>query len=775
MNRQLQRWTVGFCLGAGTPLLWAQAAVDRERRATMIEEVVVTAQRREERLQEAPIAITAFSSAALEAYGADNMLDISEFTPNFTAVNTTSSNHNIAASIRGIASSEPALAQDPKVGFYLDGVYLAKNSGAVFDVGELQRIEVLRGPQGTLYGKNTTGGAINLITAKPSGEFGLRQQLTFGNRGRMIAKTGLDLPAIGSVAARLSYLKSEHDGLAGNHNPNTAVRAFGTEDTEAYRIALRWQPSDGFTADYAYDRTDAESVAKAQQLSHVNPAYANAVVVTSLDPFIVQPVNPFQQILDAGAVSGKRRLGSFSLDAVQPEHVTLEGHNLTLSLLLDDIELRSITGYREYRSVAKPGLRGASDFDGGDWAEPIFHLGTPASNGVRKRQKQFSQEFQLIGNLLDERLLYTAGVYYFEEDGRESSNQWNALIFLPAGTIPGLDFDGLYRQELILGPPPGGLGESYSIDNESWAVYGQATYIPLWLERRLSVTLGLRYTEDKRSARILDATPNWAASEKWSNLTPSLTLEYTLNDSVNAYAKVSSGYNAGSYPVRASSQEAFNLTVDEETVTSFELGLKSDWLDRRLRFNAAAFLYDYDDLQVSDFQAGSTILVNAGKARISGFEFELTAIPWPGLTASLNYGYLDYEYREFEVGGVDVSDQARPPYAPRHTASGSLEYQFDPWAFGQWVLRADVSHTSGYHFDPFNFQYDAADERTLLNGRIALRDMPLAAGRLQLALWGKNLTNEAYRDFGVDFGDLGFAVNTWGELRSYGIDIIYEY
>lgn len=765
-------WSLALALVSASPAA-AQSPEQANEGAHQggLADIVVTAQRREEKLIDTPISVTAFSSADLDAHQAGNFVDVAQYTANFTALNTTGSNHNVGASIRGISSQEPSLAQDPRVGFYLDGVYLAKNSGAVFSIADLERIEVLRGPQGTLYGKNTTGGAINLVTAKPSGEFGFEQKVTFGNYGRFTSRTIVDLPEAGGFSLKLSYLKSDRDGFAKNDNPGTQVRQLDDENVDAVRAALRFRPADWFTADYAVDWTRSKSVAKPPQVSTVNAAYADVPVVTSFAPFTVAPDNPFRQLIAAGVVAPDRRLKRFSLDGVQPELVHVYGHALNLTFDIGNAELRSISAWRSYRSTARPGLNDAFDFDGGGWVVPIFHNGTIASNGIRKKQDQFSQEFQILGTALDERLQYTAGLYYFREKGRELSNEWNALIFLPGGTIPGLDFDALYRQQLILGGPPGGLGEFYSIRNTSKAAYGQLTFTPGLLDGRLSFTGGLRYTRDRREASILDADPVWSTAKNYDNLSPSFTVAFAPNPDMNIYAKLSMGYNAGSIPVRATTQAAFNTPVGDETLTSYEVGFKSEWWNRRLRFNAAAFYYDYKDLQVSDFQEGSTILTNAGSARVTGFEVELAAVPVDGLTLSANYGYTDFQYRTFIVGGVDVSDTAKPPYAPKHTASGSLEYVFSAFSFGELSARMDASYRSKLTFDPFQFVNTAAGGRTLLDGRVALSDIEVGGSRLTVAGWVKNLTNKEYRVFGVDFGAIGIAVNTWGDPRTFGLDL----
>lgn len=740
-----------------------------------IEEVVVTARKRTENLQETPIAITAFDNKMLETIGATDFKVASEYTPNFVLVNTTSSNHNVAASIRGIASAEPSFAQDPKIGFYLDGVYLAKNSGALFDLVDLERIEVLRGPQGTLYGRNTTGGAISLISAKPSGEFGLKQRLTLGNRGRFVSTTNIDTQETSGFSAKLSYMHKELDGLTRNRNENTDVDYLGSQDTDALRAALRWEPNDSVTVDYSYDRQRSNSVAKAPQISYVNPAYAQVPVVTSFSPFTIVQTNPFAQLIAAGGVAPDGPLDSVSLDAIQPEKVDVEGHALVVAWALEGATIKSTTALRNYDSRTASGTRGGSDFDGGDWDIPFFHIGTPASNGIRKEHEQFSQEFQLSGDALSDRLQYTLGAFYFEEDAEEASNRWDALIFLPGGLIPGVDSAALYAQEAFLGLPPGGLGEIYSIHNESWGLYSHLTYTPDMLEDRLSVSVGVRYTEDTREATILDASPNWNEKQDYSNVSPGLTVSYQLSDEMNLYAKVVRGYNAGSFPVRAGSRDAFAESVEEETIVDYELGLKSQWMDDRVRLNLAAFYYDFDDLQVSDFRGGSTILVNAGKAEVQGFEVEFVALPTEHLRVTADFGYTDFVYKEFFEGGVDRADEAKAPLVPKKSGTVAAEYTFDPFAFGVLQARIDATHRDGYKFNPFNYVHDSAGATTLYNARLTLGEIPISVGELRLALWGRNLGDKEYRDFGVDFGPLGFAVNTWAEQRSYGLDVIYEY
>ncbi|WP_116367121.1 TonB-dependent receptor [Parahaliea mediterranea] len=738
--------------------------------AAVLEEVVVTAERREENLQETPIAVTAFNEQTLLDLGIHDLKGVGDFVPNVRVVALNSTAVSAAATIRGLASAEPSLAQDPKVGFYLDGVYLSKNTGSVFDVVDLERVEVLRGPQGTLYGKNTTGGAINLISKKPSGELGFKQQLTGGDRGRFRSSSVLDLPAWQGLSAKLGYVVIQHDGFIENTGSSRPQR-LGEVDNEAWRLALRWQPGDDFTADFSYQQASTKAAPQAGQLTAVESSYLDLPVVTSFSPFTVVPPadNPFRQALASGAVS-EDRLGQLALDNQGYERYDIVDAALHLSWQLGAVELRSITGYHDL-----DGDLIGNDQDGGTWSVPFGHFALPQYQGNRKAHTAWSQELQLIASSADERWQSVSGLYYFAEEAEELHNRWDLLIYLPGGALPGFDGGVLVNQNALLGPPPTGLGEEYSVDNTSWAAYSQVTWTPPVLDDRLGLTLGLRYTEDEKEAVILDATPHWEQSASWSNWNPTATVTYRFSDDINGYAKVATGYNAGSHPVRAGNEEAFALTADEENLIDYEVGLKSEWLQRRLRVNVAAFLYDYDDLQVNDFVSGATVLLNAGQATIQGLELESTLQVSDALVLGLDYGYLTFDYDEFVVGGQDIADSARAPFAPEHTAHAWAQWRLPFSGPGALRLRLDATYTDEYIFSPTLYRNGTADERTLVDARLSWSDIPLAGGALALAVWGRNVTNEAYREFGTDFGTLGFTTNVYGDLATWGVDLIFEY
>ena len=343
----------------------------------------------------------------------------------------------------------------------------------------------------------------------------------------------------------------------------------------------------------------------------------------------------------------------------------------------------------------------------------------------------------------------------------------------------------------------------YGSDNEALAAYGHFTYA---LTESLDLTAGIRYTEDDKQAylrqgRIANpdgSIPTNLAGNQWENTSGSLTLSYAWNDDVYSYATVSQGYRAGGFGARSASAFDFALGFDEETVTNYELGLKSEWMDSRLRLNAAIFYMDYEDAQVNSFRAGeggaSSVVSNAGELEIQGAELELTAQLSEGLRLSFNYGYTDAEYQEFitqrlnpltampepspnadpATGNEDISSFATVGRSPEYNGSVILSYDFQPFSFGQLNLRVEGSYQDEMVFHPQLNLFDSTDEQTLVHARATLHDIEVLGGRLSLALWGRNLTDEEYREWGIDFGTLGFAIDSFKEKRSYGLDLTYR-
>lgn len=783
-------------LAAGATLAAGPVSAQKvDNRSTEIEEVIVTAQKVEESLQDTPVSVSAFGSEELMQIGVSEAKDVANFTPGLTMRKQSSSQDNYAVGIRSVSSGETALAIDPTVGIYQDGVYIARSTGAAFDIVDLQRIEVLRGPQGTLFGRNTIGGAINIVTAKPKGEFAFKQALTYAARDKRVYHTTVDTPAMGNVAAKFSVRTSKHDG---QHESVYTGETLGSGEAQAFRVALNWVPREDMSVDYVYDKSDRESNTATTQLSHVRATYANPASPTFGGAYYVAAA--------AGADSERRGKLFMTNDSVDETASDIDGHAVTFSWdWLENSTVKSITSYREWDSLSRATEFGSFPVTFGTMFDLSGRFGpafTPIPGGTLipifsaqrvSSQQQWSQEFQVTGTLMDDKLSYIVGLYYFEEQADETNPQAFVLptCVAAAAACANPTFVGT---SVLIGLP----FFAYGTDNSSSALYGQFTYN---LMPDLDVTLGYRYTKDEKETTLTNTldgatTPSTVVDDdSWSNFNPSLIVDYRFNDELSSYFRVSTGYRSGGYNVRASTTSAFRTPFDEENILSYEVGVKSDLLDRKLRLNASVYHTEYEDRQVAQFTAGSggasTNIVNAGENTVDGFELEALYMPFIGARVIATYAYIDVDNEEFitskvnpvtgfptgntnvDIAGNGALDNV---YAPQHSGSLALEYTFAPKDWGQLTLRVDTTYTDEISFHPQLNLFDESDDHHLVNARATLTDIPLfKEGNVTIAAWGKNLENKEYRDFGIDFGLLGFAVNNYGELRSWGLDFIYEY
>lgn len=793
LNQLKHSLTLASCCLAAAPGLAQQ---DRSVRTQALEEVVVTAQKRQESLQETPIAVSAFDIGALQQIGVGEPGDVALYTPNLEIRKPPGSSDNYGYSMRGMSSTDPSLLTEPTVGLYADGVYIARISGASFDTVNLERIEVLRGPQGTLYGRNAIGGAINLITRKPGAEFGFKQKLSAGNYDYLRSETSLDTGMHRGFAATLSYTHWSREGWLDNSEADNKLGE--TQKSEAARFALRWQPNDSLTADYVFDYSDRDSNGAIVQLVHIRPFQAGLG-----GPIYAQ----------AEAEASPRRQDSLPMpfSDTAANWSTIRGHALTVEWASDSFTLKSITAHRDWDSGTTENEYGSFPSDGVNVLDGMGGV-IPAGDYVPlfiasrdSRQDQFTQEFQMLGMALDDRLQYTLGLYYFEEETYEDNPQSFVLpaIFAYGGLDQGTqsflcqdptfaDPLACFGKDTLLGTPV----FVYGSDNDSVAAYSQLTYA---VNEQVDVTVGLRYTRDNKTSFLRNSgiqnnegIEEVVGDDSWSNVTPAFTVRYAPSDTLNTYLTLSRGFRSGGFNARAASSSAFATPFDEENVTSYELGVKSDLWQQKLRLNAALFHYVYEDKQVTQFEAGSggasSIIANAGKTEAMGVELEATLIPVKGLLLKASYGFIDNDIKEFDttpsdpvtgVGGgtenVDISDIAETIHTPEHNASLIAEYTFEPFSFGQLVLQADASYTSERYFHPINNLYDSAGKQTLLNARASLTNIEVGAGSLRVSAWGKNLADKGYREWGIDFGALGFATDSFILPRMYGLDVVYEF
>jgi iron complex outermembrane receptor protein len=765
----------GSCLMSGIALQPALAQSGESAPPTedissgRLQEIVVTAQKYKEDLQKTPLAISAITAEIIEQRGTTNVGQLTSAAPNLIIKPTPGSAASVTIAVRGITEGDIILTGDSPIGIYVDGVIVGRQAGAAFDLVDLERVEVLRGPQGTLYGRNTIGGAVNLITARPADEFGVKQKFTYGNWNQWQTRTSIDTGQWGEsgIRAKLSYVHGEQDGYVDDISAPSRLDP-GASELDAARLALSFDRGDRFRADYAFDYNKRDAV----------PAAFQATVISDT---VAGLLNTSQALGGNGPQVSTRRLDRLYLDTEGVNTDKSIGHTLTLEFdLLEDTLLRSLTGYREWDQIAR---RGDIDGQGGILAltvdpailipphidliptgvQPISLFMPDVSD---RHQHQVSQEFNLLGKV-GERLNYVAGVFYFKERSREYNPQNQTIAVGPLPLPPPMPAYVAVPLQSTL---------AYTHESESKAVFAQATYD---LTDRLGFTGGVRYTEDQKELK--QVAPFLRDHRKdFSRFNWSATLDFKVNDEVMTYGRVATGYKAGGMNARSA-----NDSYKPEDLVSYELGVKSELFGRRLRLNAAVFYVDHEDMQTQQFEPGSAGVlsntVNAGQAEYRGIEAEIEALLTDRLTFSGSFGYLDRDFKEFWIHNPmtdqpeDIADSARDSHS-KTTATAALQYDFPRLSIGRFSARLEYNYRAKYYSfvttvgTPFN-DLIANDGRGLLDARLALSEISFSGADLSLALWGKNLIDEEYRAFGVDLGALGVAGNVYGEPRSYGVDL----
>lgn len=748
-NRHLEACALCSCLSAAFLPQAIAATAQNQQRADNIQEVIVTAEKRAENQQEIPISLAAFGEQKLEQLGIANIGDIGSKVPNFRTTAFPYSPSTIRLFMRGVGSNETQITQDPSVGVYVNGIYIARSAGLSMDLADLERVEVLRGPQGTLYGRNATGGAVNLITAKPTGEFSFKQDVSVGGRDYWRSKTQVNLPAVANVSTKIAYLQSSIDGMVDNLGEG---KDFGEDDKKGLLLALRWTPTEAVTVDYTFDR------AWLDYSSNYYQATAGTEATTGDGYGSLAPILP-----SMGGPSGvvvpleRHRVGSARLkDEFQGGHSDIEGHSLVAEWDLGGVALKSFTGYRELHES------NYQDFS----ANPTFAFFQ--NDPVDVDQHQFSQEFQAVGDAFDKHLRYVGGVYYFRESGSEFEIDRADVMFTPAP---------VFGDRLII------TERKTTATNSAAAIYGQGTYT---VTDKLDLTVGARYTRDKREAEKDDIFfPEVASdSQTYSQFNPGAIAEYALDEDINLYAKVVTGYKSGGYNLRASSVEDFERGFGKEKLTSYELGTKTQWLDHRVQLNVAVFRSDYDDIQVDIPLLNNPSLTNtfnAGEAEIDGAELELTVVPLEGLVLNATYGYLNADFTKVidPQTNTDITDIYVLPSAPENTYALDVEYTLPRLAFGVITASANYSWQDDLYTQGNAVVARGAtiDSYGLLGARITLSEIPVGPSTLKASLWGRNLENKEWviDSIGSFRGFVADRLAAYGEPRTLGVDLSVEF
>jgi iron complex outermembrane recepter protein len=732
-------------------------------------DIIVTARRSTERLQDVPVSITAFSSEFLERQNFIDAAALPQFAPNLTVAESPSSVSAAAVFIRGIGNNEVSSVSEQGVGLYLDGVYLARSSGAVFDLLDMERVEVLRGPQGTLFGRNTIGGAVQFITKKPTNDPHITLRGGYGSYNDWNVGARIDTGYLGGspIKASLSVGHREADGYV-NSTLRPSSKDPGALTSDSAAIGLEADLGK-LTINYNFDYNKKNGVPAYFQILRTTPDagtyFGNSPLFGGTS--FLSGTKRLDDVRSEGLIDNK---GRYRYPEAESE---VSGHALTLAYDVSDaLIIKSISGYREFFQDSILGLSGNAGLmgvvlDPVTFAPSVAPVTLYNGNNAPQKQQQISQELQALGKVGD--FSYLAGLYYFHERASEDNHQ--SLTFVLPGGAAGINLSPV---------------QAFSGTSESKAAFGQVSWKPASLDERLELTAGVRYTEDEKTTTLKgDVVPNLYGKVSGSNTSWLGSASYKLTSDIMAYARISTGYRSGGVNPRTSVINVF----DPEKATAYEAGIKSDFFDKRLRVNLAAYLTDYTNLQVTQFAAGgggaTSLIVNAGEVQLSGFEAEFIAAPTKEITLDASVGYVSHDYKEFLFRDpltnaiLDVADQAKLTYTPEWSLHFGAEYA-KPLSFATLRMRADLSYRSSFYFNalsitaPFNEDIQSKADRNL-KLRASLEGIAVGGGQLDVGVWGDNVTDDENMVYGIDFGALGFAGGLFKKPATAGIDVKWHY
>lgn len=738
-----------------------------------IEEVIVTAQKREENLQDVPIAISVFSAEEITALSLKDVGEALNYVPNSVQVSGPSTTEDGFFFIRGVGQVDNSTNVDPGVGVYMDEVYLGRVQGASFDVLDVQSIEVLRGPQGTLFGRNTIGGAVSVHTREPGNEFATRGSVTLGSRDLIDLYLSTDVPLSEDWLMNASVFWQQQDGWA--DNAATGVD-YGRTDNVGGRVKLQWQATDDLTFKLAGDYVKGKGTPIPTVLLGTGrfpaPQCTFGAPPGTLyfgSPLCVDFPLDYGQAIDT-APFDDTVLGSASTD----QSTERGGVSLTAGYDLQTFFIKSITAYR------KMDQQTYSDLDGSDYSFYDFGFGVD--------QHQFSQEIQAFGDAFDDRFRWLVGGFYFSEDILNSTLAGvgtNRAILTP----PGVPFPFPY----IPGPAQKFDGRALNfesnldLDMSSLAFFSQLEFD---FTDRLTGVAGGRWTHEEKTYTFNNASDNtdsiWtpvafipfppgyapvaplgqkiytlsctpgsnseilggpcAFSADWNNFSPKLGLNFQLTEEFMAYVSWASGFKSGGFGGRATPGNT-EEPYEPETIDTWEVGFKSEFADKRVRLNVAAFWSDYSDIQLLVLEVVNGTpqfnTRNAGSSDINGVELELWTNPVANLNFYLNAGWMENKYTSLSPGaaafGIDITDSL--PNAPEWTLATGAQYVINMDNASTLSLRVDYSWLDDFYFQAANQAGDLQQAYGLLDVRATYTP---ASGKYYIAAFGKNVTDEEY-------------------------------
>ena len=726
--------------------------------ALVIEEIIVTAQKREQAAQDVPISMTVFTDQALEALNLTDIAEIARYTPNlewdqsFLGASNSSSIH-----IRGIgqAANFAEHSTDPAIGLYLDGVYIGRAAGSVLGVLDVGQVEVLRGPQGTLFGKNATGGAVTLVTIRPSEEFSGWADVTTGSDSRGDLRLVVNVPITDQVLTRLSASSLNRDGYGVSLQDGTE---FGDINTDYVRGTLRWLPRENLTVDFIADRTHTRQGSAMTTLLFAEPG---PMAVTSAFNFFVTPTNTVPGFGD-GVPWDSRFItpGNFTnySTAESGSELDVQGLTAIVDWRPGALTFKSISGFRAMES------HWGVDTD----LSPLIVI--EAIQNVD--QHQFSQEFNLIGR--NGSLDWLVGLYYFEEEAEKSGG---TIITPELATV---EFDPVFGiPNPLFGVPltPGVRPFTFSTNRaRSVAIFSHLDYA---FSERLVASVGVRYTtEDKRISNPPGAG-NIASnrnSRTFNNLSPMVGMQYFVNEDLQIYGSVSQGFKSGGYNFNSRMPRADYLPFDQEQVTSYELGVKVN--RGRYTVAAATFFVEYDDIQISVINDFEPAVLNAADAEMKGVEVELSAALSTDLKLQMGVGYFDAKYAKLNPKGlqslvVPFGLDNKLVNAPEWSTNLGLHYSTQLQKIGRLAIRGDYSWWSKTYNNAINTVELIQGAYGLLHASATLVTND---DRWQFSLFGNNLTDEEYIQNGeANKPLLGLVLANYSRPRHWGFSVQYRF
>jgi len=771
-SRSTGAWQWASVVAIGLLLVFADL---RLALGAVLEEIVVTARRQQENLQSVPVSITALSGESLEKLGVEDISGVAKFTPNLQFDNTAAiSGSSIASTvfIRGVGQTDFTLNADPGVGIYVDGVYVARSVGGLLDLNNIERVEVLRGPQGTLFGKNTIGGAINVTTVRPAAEPGGYIEVQAGDFSRRDLKAGFDLPITDTLLTNVAAAFLNRDGYQ-ERILQPDEEELGNVSRTILRGRATWTPTERFSADFIVDYTQGDEESMPQSVLRIEPDTSVPSLGIRGAPFVaaaagvIPGTTPTIRPQFAGLGFSNTAIldGSFITDdpfrtfygGISRSDFEITGVSAILTWDFGPAELKSITGFRNVESdFARDSL--SSPFLVADTVDTWDH-------------EQTSQEFQVSGVLFGDRVDYVAGLFYMDEEGTN---------------------DNLVDTSI------GDLGSGGSIDNTVWALFGQSN---LFITDSLVATLGVRYTDEEK-----EFTPGFRGGDQLfftdANglalpLPPTvpliipgtyereddstdftLALEYNFTEELMTYVSFTTGFKSGGFSQRIGPGPGVPAPeFRPEEVETAEVGFKWQGFDDALRLNAAVFFSDYSDLQVAPiFEGIGPVTRNIGDAEIRGAELEWSYAPTDALTLSGGVGYLDDEVTSLTPeattnvaldGSQVITLDTELAKTPEFSANAEVAYVFAVGANGEIGARVNWSYTDELFNDVLNTPELERDSLHLLGLRLSYEHVD--SGWI-LAVQGNNLTDEEYIVAGnaeIAGGQFGYIQGTFARPREW--------